>query len=173
MSFLSATLARVKPSPTIAVTTLAQELKAQGRDVIGLGAGAVLMAHRRTASDQSRRVLIAGTGTAALACLVLPSLFRAAIASTGLAPLALGALLLLSGSLVGGLFPVASALYRDHRGIASSAGAVYAADLVGSAGAALAVGTLAVPLLGVGGTCFAAAAALAVVMLLLLTRRPS
>lgn len=39
MSFLSATLARVKPSPTIAVSTLANELKAQGRDVIGLGAG--------------------------------------------------------------------------------------------------------------------------------------
>jgi aspartate aminotransferase len=36
---LSATLDRVKPSPTIAVTTKAQELKAAGRDVIGLGAG--------------------------------------------------------------------------------------------------------------------------------------
>jgi aspartate aminotransferase len=39
MSFLSATLDRVKPSPTIAVTTMAAELKAAGRDVIGLGAG--------------------------------------------------------------------------------------------------------------------------------------
>ncbi len=39
MSILSATLARVKPSPTIAVSTLAAELKAAGRDVIGLGAG--------------------------------------------------------------------------------------------------------------------------------------
>lgn len=39
MSFLSETLARVKPSPTIAVTNLAAELKAQGRDVIGLSAG--------------------------------------------------------------------------------------------------------------------------------------
>ncbi|MEM9579642.1 MAG: pyridoxal phosphate-dependent aminotransferase [Pseudomonadota bacterium] len=39
MTLLSATLARVKPSPTIAVTTKAQELKAAGRDVIGLGAG--------------------------------------------------------------------------------------------------------------------------------------
>ncbi|WP_104018606.1 pyridoxal phosphate-dependent aminotransferase [Roseovarius nitratireducens] len=39
MSRLSATIARVKPSPTIAVTTKAQELKAAGRDVIGLGAG--------------------------------------------------------------------------------------------------------------------------------------
>lgn len=39
MPFLSNTLARVKPSPTIAVTTKAAELKAAGRDVIGLGAG--------------------------------------------------------------------------------------------------------------------------------------
>lgn len=39
MNFLSATLARVKPSPTIAVTTRAAELKAAGQDVIGLGAG--------------------------------------------------------------------------------------------------------------------------------------
>ncbi len=39
MSFLSDTLARVKPSPTIAVSTMAAELKAAGRDVIGLGAG--------------------------------------------------------------------------------------------------------------------------------------
>jgi aspartate aminotransferase len=39
MDFLSATLARVKPSPTIAVTTKAAELKAAGRDIIGLGAG--------------------------------------------------------------------------------------------------------------------------------------
>ncbi len=39
MTFLSATLSRVKPSPTIAVTTKAAELKAAGRDVIGLGAG--------------------------------------------------------------------------------------------------------------------------------------
>ena len=39
MSFLSTTLERVKPSPTIAVTNMAAELKAQGRDIIGLGAG--------------------------------------------------------------------------------------------------------------------------------------
>ncbi len=39
MSFLSATLARVKPSPTIAVSTMARELKEAGRDIIGLGAG--------------------------------------------------------------------------------------------------------------------------------------
>ncbi|WP_308917334.1 pyridoxal phosphate-dependent aminotransferase [Jannaschia sp. LMIT008] len=39
MAFLSDTLDRVKPSPTIAVTNRARELRAEGRDVIGLGAG--------------------------------------------------------------------------------------------------------------------------------------
>ncbi len=39
MPFLSAVLQRIKPSATIAVTNRARELKAAGRDVIGLGAG--------------------------------------------------------------------------------------------------------------------------------------
>jgi aspartate aminotransferase len=39
MAFLADSLARVQPSATIAVTTKANELKAAGRDVIGLGAG--------------------------------------------------------------------------------------------------------------------------------------
>ena len=39
MKLLSDTLARVKPSPTIAVTNKAAEMKAAGFDVIGLGAG--------------------------------------------------------------------------------------------------------------------------------------
>ncbi len=39
MSFLASRLAAIKPSPTIAINTLSQELKAQGRDVIGLAAG--------------------------------------------------------------------------------------------------------------------------------------
>ncbi len=38
-NFLSKSLARVQPSATIAVTQKARDLKAQGRDVIGLGAG--------------------------------------------------------------------------------------------------------------------------------------
>ena len=39
MSFLSTSLDRIKPSPTMAVTAKAAELKAAGKDVIGLGAG--------------------------------------------------------------------------------------------------------------------------------------
>ncbi len=39
MAFLADALSRVKPSATIAVSQKARELKAKGRDVIGLGAG--------------------------------------------------------------------------------------------------------------------------------------
>lgn len=39
MSIVADRLSRIKPSPTIAVTNKARELKAAGRDVIGLGAG--------------------------------------------------------------------------------------------------------------------------------------
>jgi aspartate aminotransferase len=39
MAFLADSLARIKPSATIAVSTKARALKAQGRDVISLGAG--------------------------------------------------------------------------------------------------------------------------------------
>ncbi|HBA43901.1 MAG TPA: aspartate transaminase [Alphaproteobacteria bacterium] len=39
MSFLAESLSRIKPSATMAVTQLARDLTAQGRDIIGLGAG--------------------------------------------------------------------------------------------------------------------------------------
>jgi aspartate aminotransferase len=39
MGFLSAALGRIQPSPTIAVSNRAAELKAEGKDVIGLGQG--------------------------------------------------------------------------------------------------------------------------------------
>ena len=39
MSIISNSLKRIKPSPTIAVSSKARELKAVGKDIIGLGAG--------------------------------------------------------------------------------------------------------------------------------------
>tara|TARA_A100001037_G_scaffold306107_1_gene349275 strand:- start:575 stop:1777 length:1203 start_codon:yes stop_codon:yes gene_type:complete len=39
MALLADRLSSIKPSPTIAINTLSQELKAEGRDVIGLAAG--------------------------------------------------------------------------------------------------------------------------------------
>ncbi|MEL6645783.1 MAG: pyridoxal phosphate-dependent aminotransferase [Pseudomonadota bacterium] len=60
MSFLSATLGRVKPSPTSAVTTLAQELKAAGQDVIGLGAGEPDFDTPKRIQDAAKRAMAAG-----------------------------------------------------------------------------------------------------------------
>ncbi len=39
MSLIASRLSNIKPSPTMAVTALAADLKAKGRDIIGLGAG--------------------------------------------------------------------------------------------------------------------------------------
>ena len=39
MAFLADALARIKPSPTVAMSTLARELKAAGRDIVSLSAG--------------------------------------------------------------------------------------------------------------------------------------
>ena len=60
MAFLSDTLARVKPSPTIAVTTKAQELKAAGRDVIGLGAGEPDFDTPQNIKDAAKRAIDQG-----------------------------------------------------------------------------------------------------------------
>ncbi|EMD82424.1 pyridoxal phosphate-dependent aminotransferase [Pacificimonas flava] len=58
MAFLSKAVGRIEPSPTVAVTTRANELKAEGRDVIGLGAGEPDFAvpeHAREAAIQAVR----------------------------------------------------------------------------------------------------------------------
>ncbi len=60
MAFLSDTLARVKPSPTIAVTQKAAELKAAGRDVIGLGAGEPDFDTPTNIKDAAKRAIDAG-----------------------------------------------------------------------------------------------------------------
>ena len=60
MAFLSDTLARVKPSPTIAVSTKAAELKAQGRDVIGLGAGEPDFDTPQNIKDAAKRAIDQG-----------------------------------------------------------------------------------------------------------------
>ena len=60
MSFLSATLDRVKPSPTIAISTLAAELKAAGRDVIALSAGEPDFPTPENIRDAAKRAIDAG-----------------------------------------------------------------------------------------------------------------
>jgi aspartate aminotransferase len=60
MPFLSDTLARVKPSPTIAVTAKAAQLKAEGRDVIGLGAGEPDFDTPQNIKDAAKRAIDEG-----------------------------------------------------------------------------------------------------------------
>lgn len=60
MPFLSDTLARVKPSPTIAVSNLAAELKAKGQDVIGLGAGEPDFDTPQNIKDAAIAAIVAG-----------------------------------------------------------------------------------------------------------------
>ncbi|MBS0565761.1 MAG: pyridoxal phosphate-dependent aminotransferase [Proteobacteria bacterium] len=60
MAFLSDTLARVKPSPTIAVTNKARELKEAGKDVIGLGAGEPDFDTPQNIKDAAKRAIDAG-----------------------------------------------------------------------------------------------------------------
>ena len=73
MGFLSDRLARVKPSPTIAMTTRAAELRAAGRDIIGLSAGEPdfdtpehIREAAKTAIDQGHTRYTAVDGTPAL-----------------------------------------------------------------------------------------------------------
>jgi len=60
MSFLSKTLERVKPSPTIAVTNKARELQAAGRDIIGLGAGEPDFDTPQNIKDAAKRAIDEG-----------------------------------------------------------------------------------------------------------------
>ena len=62
MNIISDSLKRIKPSPTIAVTQKARELRAAGKDVIGLGAGEPDLIHqiilKKLQLKPSKRVIL-------------------------------------------------------------------------------------------------------------------
>jgi aspartate aminotransferase len=60
MSFLASRLNAIKPSPTIAINTLSQELKARGRDVIGLAAGEPDFDTPQNVKDAAARAMAEG-----------------------------------------------------------------------------------------------------------------
>ncbi|MCA3014426.1 MAG: aminotransferase class I/II-fold pyridoxal phosphate-dependent enzyme, partial [Myxococcaceae bacterium] len=60
MSIVADRLQRVKPSPTIAVSMKAAELKAAGKDVIGLGAGEPDFDTPQNIKDAAKRAIDAG-----------------------------------------------------------------------------------------------------------------
>ncbi len=135
----------------------------------GLAIGSAVVSRWETDRRCSARIMVAGLATAVLVCLLVPGLLAASLRAPSLAPIALAVLLLLVGSMVGGLFPVATALYRREGSAAAAGGAVYAADLVGSAGGALAAGVIAIPLLGAAGASYAGALILVAAFVLALS----
>ena len=60
MSFLADRLSRIKPSPTIAMSDKAKELKAAGKDVIGLSAGEPDFDTPQNIKDAAKRAIDAG-----------------------------------------------------------------------------------------------------------------
>jgi predicted membrane-bound spermidine synthase len=105
---------------------------------------------------------------AVIAFVVLAS--GSGIAATPLLSALLFSVLALVAGVAGGLqFPMAAALYSCG---SSSAGTLYGLDLFGSCLGALAVSSILVPLLGLGGVCWmlSALAALGLVLLLAICR---
>jgi len=117
----------------------------------GLAAGAAMVRSRRFDEPTAARFLIAALLTAAVTSAVLPGILEALLAVPQTATLTIATIFFLAGSLVGGVFPFAAALYRRQQPIESAGGIIYAADLIGSAGAAVFAGAIAVPLLGITG----------------------
>ncbi len=141
----------------------------------GLAAGAAVLSSRHLDRVTSARLLVAGLLTSVLLAALLPGLLRGLLPAPTLAGPATGLLFLLVGSLVGAMFPIAVALYRWAPTAAAGGGAIYAADLIGSAGAAVFAGGFAVPLLGVMGSAqfTALLLAAALVLALPLLREPA
>ncbi len=134
----------------------------------GLAIGAAIVSARSLDQSAAARLLLSGLLTSALVAALLPGLLSAVVPVPALAAVAVAILLALVGSLVGAVFPVAVSLYRREQMASAAGGAVYAADLVGSAGAAVFAGAFAVPLLGVRGTAHFTALLLAAALLLAL-----
>ncbi len=132
----------------------------------GLAIGAGLLSACRLRWSGAARLLIAGLLTSALIAGLLPGLLRSVLVAPSIAGVVIGIVLVVVGSLVGALFPIAVGLARQETPVASAAGAVYAADLIGSAGAAVFAGAFAVPLLGVAGTAYFTALLLAAALVL-------
>jgi spermidine synthase len=98
--------------------------------------------------------VVAGGTPQVLAVLDASSTIGAALSATAIA-----ALMVAGGAVVGALFPLGVRMLGDSAG---AAGSIYAADLAGAAVGAIVTSVVALPLLGLAGTCYWAAAVVAV-----------
>jgi len=147
----------------------------------GLSLGGWVMTHKARESDdplerrRDRRSLVSLEAALVAFWLALPvaltALHGGASAIVGPALLLLNAL---AGFLVGAQFPVANRLFlRRHAELSGTAGALYAADLVGGCAAALLVSVALLPALGILQTCLLVAALKAGSLLVMATHRGS
>jgi len=147
----------------------------------GLSLGGWVMTHKARGSDdplemrRERRSLVSLEVAIVAFWLALPvaltMLHGGASAIVGPALLLLNAL---AGFLVGAQFPVANRLFlRRHAELSGTAGALYAADLVGGCAAALFVSVALVPALGILQTCLLVAVLKAGSLLVMVTARGS
>ncbi len=122
----------------------------------GLACGGWLTARRLSGARNARRALVFAEIALVVFWAALPSLL-AALKLDSAAFLVTPMLLLLNvvgGLLVGLQFPLSSQLnLASHGAVSHTAGALYAADLVGAAFGAIAVGVVLLPALGATGTC--------------------
>ncbi|MDH7487544.1 MAG: hypothetical protein QHJ81_14875 [Anaerolineae bacterium] len=129
--------------------------------MVGLSLGGWLMARREErGARQERRILLGLEGALVAFWLVLPAVLTLLYRRMGEAQVsalvgpALLALNVLAGFLVGMQFPLANKMYlRRHPELSGTAGALYAADLVGAFAAALLVSVALLPALGMVQTC--------------------
>jgi spermidine synthase len=103
--------------------------------------------------------LLAGSVAFAIIPVVLAALGEIPGDATLLAMVIIGLLMAAGGAVVGAVFPLAVGLLGDLPG---AAGWVYAADLAGAALGACMTAVIALPLLGLAPTCYAAALIVAV-----------
>ena len=83
MAFLADALSRIKPSATIAVTQMARELKAQGKDVISLSVGEPDFDTPQNIKDAAKRAATGRDGAVKAGGVFRPQNHRAAVAVFG------------------------------------------------------------------------------------------
>ena len=128
----------------------------------GLAAGTWAEGRALAAGRRPRQRWLAWLAGGAALCAATPVLLAtlAANPSAGGWPsgLVIGALMAAGGAMVGALFPLGVRMLGDS---ARAAGTIYAADVAGAAVGALVVAVIALPVLGLAGTCYTAALILA------------
>lgn len=121
----------------------------------GLALGGSFM--NRIMKDKGKKLFTGIMFLLAVYLLLLPVLFTEIFSHTKvLSAEIFPVLMVAAGFLVGLEFPLASKLYMKDRGVAQTAGAIYASDLLGACLGAILSSIILIPLIGIINTCILA-----------------